>query len=370
MFAVILAGGGGTRLWPLSRPDRPKPFLPLLGGRSLLQMTWDRLVPDLLRPGDVAVVANAAHADLVRAQLPELDPRMLLEEPVSRNTAAAIAYAALALGRADDDVMLVLPADHVVDDEEGFRHLLRRAVDTATAAGRAGPPLVTLGIAPGGPETGYGYIVAGAASVGTQGGRIVGRFVEKPSRAAASRLLAQEPAVAWNAGIFAWRVDAIRSALDDYAPGVLAVLAPAVASGSVDIADAYSRIPDTSIDYAVLEPAAADGRVAMILADVGWSDLGSWTALRDELARRSAGNAGDRTSSSGPAGWGPRRDTGSRDSLVIAGQTPIVTVGLHGVIVVDAGDVIPVAAADAAQDVKSAAAAWALDPLAPDPVVA
>ncbi len=260
MFAVILAGGGGTRLWPLSRPERPKPFLPLLGDRSLLQMTWDRLVPDLLQPGDVAVVANAAYADLVRAQLPELDPGMLLAEPASRNTAAAIAYAALALGRADDEVMLVLPADHVVDDEDGFRQVLRRAVDTAAGGpDQSDPPLVTLGITPGGPETGYGYIVAGTGALGSHGGRAVRRFVEKPSRDTASRLLAEEPAVTWNAGIFAWRVDAIRSALDRYVPGLLRLLAPAVAAGPAAVAAAYAQIQDDSVDYAVLEAAAAEG---------------------------------------------------------------------------------------------------------------
>ena len=367
MFAVILAGGGGTRLWPLSRPERPKPFLPLLGDRSLLQMTWDRLVPLLVGPQDVAVVTNGRYADLVRTQLPGLAPGMLLAEPMARNTAAAVAYAAVALDRADDDVMLVLPADHVVIDEHGFRDLLRTAAETAAAAGPSGTaPLVTLGIAPTGPDTGYGYIVADDADDaegGSPAARVVRRFVEKPSAEAAAKLLADEPYVAWNAGIFAWRVEAIRSAIAAYAPDLLSRLAPAVDAGGPEIAAAYEAIRDISIDYAVLEPAAADGRVVAIRADVGWSDLGSWTALRDELARRAVASADRGSALPGTVGWGPRRDMGSRDSLVVANGRPIVTVGLDGVIIVDAGDVVLVAAADAAQQVKAAAEAWARNPV-------
>jgi mannose-1-phosphate guanylyltransferase len=153
MYAVILAGGGGTRLWPLSRPDRPKPFLPLLGERSLLRATFERVVPVLAGPGDVAVVVDRRHVELVRAELPEVPPGNILAEPVGRNTAAAVALAAVALDRPGDEVMVVLPADHLVANEEAFRALLGRAARVAGAADR---PLVTLGIAPTGPETGYG----------------------------------------------------------------------------------------------------------------------------------------------------------------------------------------------------------------------
>ncbi len=266
MYAVILAGGGGTRLWPLSRPERPKPFLPLIGERTLLQRTWDRIVPDLVDARDVAVVTDRRYVDIVREQLPELREDMLLAEPVGRNTAAAVAFAAAALDRPDDDVMLVLPADHLVGDEPGFRAILRRA---ATLAGRAAPDggpgrLVTLGIAPDGPETGYGYIVAGEAIPGDEGAVVVSRFVEKPSAEAAEAMLAGPTPVAWNAGIFLWRRDALRAAFEAGSPDILADVEAGVAAGSAGIEAAYARVRATSIDYAVLEPAAAAGRVAML----------------------------------------------------------------------------------------------------------
>ena len=360
MYAVILAGGGGTRLWPLSRPERPKPFLPLIGDRTLLQRTWDRIVPDLVGAADVAVVTDRRYGALVREQLPELRPEMILSEPAGRNTAAAVALAVAALDRPEDEVMLVLPADHLVADEPGFRAILRRAAAIA-AAGR----LVTLGIAPDGPETGYGYVVAGDAEPGDAEAVPVARFVEKPTEEAARALLAGEAPVAWNAGIFLWRRDAIRASFAASSPDILADVEAGVASGPSGLEAAYRRVRATSIDYAVLEPAAAAGGVAMVRADVGWSDLGSWPALRDALAAAELGSDAKPSSGAEPGaglgvvGRGPRHDLGSERTLVLAGDRPIVTIGLRDIIVVDAGDVILVASADAAQDVKLAAERWA-----------
>jgi mannose-1-phosphate guanylyltransferase/mannose-6-phosphate isomerase len=361
LYAVILAGGGGTRLWPLSRPEHPKPFLPLIGDRTLLQRTWDRIVPDLVGPEDVAVVTDRRYAGLVRQQLPDLAPGMLLAEPVGRNTAAAVAFAAEALARPDDDVMLVLPADHLIVDEPGFRALLRRA--GALAAGTAPDGmtgrLVTLGITPAGPETGYGYVVAGAPIPGDDLASAVTRFVEKPTLEVARALLAGPAPVAWNAGIFAWRRDALRAAFQAGSPDILADVQAGVAGGPGALEDAYARVRATSIDYAVLEPASTAGQVAMLRASVGWSDLGSWSALRDALAARETACPDAPADPPGAVGRGPFRDLGSTGTLVFAGDRPVVTIGLRDVIVVDAGDVVLVVSADADQQVKVLAAEWA-----------
>jgi mannose-1-phosphate guanylyltransferase/mannose-6-phosphate isomerase len=353
MYAVILAGGGGTRLWPMSRPEKPKPFLPLIGGRSLLQRTWDRIVPDLVDAGDVAVVTDVRYAGLVRDQLPDLRDEMLLSEPVGRNTAAALALAVVALDRPRDEVMVVLPADHLVADEPGFRAVLRRAASLAADLSTGGGPgrLVTLGIAPDGPETGYGYIVAGGPIAGHEPAVAVDRFVEKPSATDALAMLQGPVPVAWNAGIFLWRRDALRTAFEAGAPDILADVEAGAADGRAGLEAAYGTVRATSVDVAVLEPAAAAGRVAMLRAAVGWSDLGSWSSLRDALA--------DPGAEAGVVGRGPRSDLGSERTLVFAADRPIVTIGLRDVIVVDAGDVVLVASADASQQVKVAAAQWA-----------
>jgi mannose-1-phosphate guanylyltransferase/mannose-6-phosphate isomerase len=347
MYAVILAGGGGTRLWPLSRPDRPKPFLPLLGERSLLRATFERVLPALSGPEDVTVVVDRRHVELVRAELPEIPERNVLAEPTGRNTAAAVALAAVALERAGDEVMVVLPADHLVVDEEGFRSLLARGAAVAQAPDR---PLVTLGIAPTGPETGYGYVVAGAPRA-EAGAHAVRRFVEKPPAAAATALLAGPDAVAWNAGIFLWRRDAIVDALGASAPDILGAVRAGVAGGTAALEAAYATLRATSIDYAVMEPASVAGRVAMLRADVGWSDLGSWAALRDALVARAV-EAGE---PAGAVGSGPRRDVGSEGTLVLAGQRLVVTIGLRDTIVVDTPDALLVCAADRSQDVRTIA---------------
>ena len=357
MYAVILAGGGGTRLWPLSRPDRPKPFLPLLGGRTLLRATFDRIVPDLIGPEDLFVVTDRRYTPLVLAELPELDPRQVLGEPVGRNTAAAITYATIAIDRSEDDVMIVLPADHLVVDEARFRALLRDAAGVAAAGGpgSGSPSLVTLGISPTGPETGYGYIVAAAPPLDGSDVLAVARFVEKPTADVAAALLARPDPVAWNAGIFAWRRDAIRAALRDHAPdiaaaieaGVVGALEPARAG----LEAAYATVRATSIDYAVMEPASRNGDVAMLRADVGWSDLGSWAALRDALVADAV--AADEPA--GVVGFGARRDIGSTSTLVMGGGRLVVTIGLRDTIVVDTPDALLVCAADRSQEVRAIA---------------
>lgn len=284
MYVVILAGGGGTRLWPLSAPDRPKPFLPLLGERTLLQLAADRLLegPELgLTVSDIAVVTDRRYAALVRAQLPGVT---VLEEPMGRNTAAAVALATVALDRDEDDVMLVLPADQTIEREDVFRATLAAAArGLARGAFGIASPLVTLGIEVSRPATEYGYLIpdlcAGAEVDGLMAYPLE-RFQEKPSATIASQLQ-RRPGVAWNAGIFLWRRGAIRAALEAFAPDVLGAIH--AAHGSATLEAAYPAVRSTSIDYAVLEPAAAAGHVVMGTMDVGWSDLGSWTILLGAL---------------------------------------------------------------------------------------
>jgi mannose-1-phosphate guanylyltransferase len=288
MYAVILAGGGGTRLWPLSRPEVPKPFLPLLGQRTLLQQTFDRIAgyPELgLAPADIAVVTDRRYRGLVEAQLPAAE---IVAEPIGRNTAAAIALATTALDRSPDEVMLVLPADHDIKRPHAFRAVLRAAARLAEGAFGIASPLVTLGIQVDRPATEYGYLLPdldrGAELHGQMAYPLLG-FEEKPSPTRAVQLRAL-PGVAWNAGIFAWRRRAIRDALERYT-GLITLFEPVVGHRALDAA--YDRLRPVSIDVAVMESAARVRQVVMTAMDVGWSDLGSWSAL---LAALGAGGSG------------------------------------------------------------------------------
>ena len=286
MDVVILAGGGGTRLWPLSRPDRPKPFLPLLGDETLFQRTVARIGP-LAADGDVFCVVDRRFGHLVREQAPDV---RLIVEPNGRNTAAAIALAVAMIERPDDEVMLVLPADHWIEDEAAFRDVIRVATERlATGALGVEDPLVTLGVDPDRPATEYGYLVPDTM----RGEKVDGvraypllAFEEKPTEARA-RELVNTPGVAWNAGMFAWRHGAIRAALEKYTP--LPMLIGQATGSELALNAAYERISPISIDKAVMEGAAADHRVVMGSMDVGWSDLGSWTALLAALAADNGG---------------------------------------------------------------------------------
>jgi mannose-1-phosphate guanylyltransferase len=284
MYAVILAGGGGTRLHPLSRPERPKPFLPLLDDRSLLQRTVERLTG---LTADMTVVTDRRYERLVREQVPAA---AVVVEPLGRNTAAAIALATLTIERPDDEVMLVLPADQTVDNGEVFRAVLRQAEHLATGSFDIEDPLVTLGIRIDRPATEYGYLIPDLARGETTDGLRAYpllRFEEKPKPARAEELAKQE-GVAWNAGIFLWRRRTITAALGRYT-GLLQSLGP-MAGSPASLERAYEAIQrPVSIDYAVMEGAAQSGQVVMASMDVGWSDLGSWTALLAALGARGSG---------------------------------------------------------------------------------
>jgi mannose-1-phosphate guanylyltransferase len=289
MYAVIMAGGGGTRLHPLSRPERPKPFLPLLpSGETLLQATARRLP---VQDDDITVVTERRYERFVRDQLP--DAHVLLE-PMGRNTAAAIAFATIAIDKSDDDVMLVVPADaYIGADSEGlYTSVLEKAEQLATDAfDYIEEPLVTFGVQTTRPATNYGYLIPKLDTKRNVDGLDayqLDRFVEKPSLDQAEMLL-KEPGVAWNAGIFLWRRGSITSALGRFT-GLLQTLRPMVGAPML-LEAAYEAIQQAmSIDHAVMEGAAKTGRVVMGAMDVSWSDLGSWTALLAAIEARGEGS--------------------------------------------------------------------------------
>ncbi len=288
MYVVIMAGGGGTRLHPLSRSERPKPFLPLLGDESLLQATERRLrgLTD-----DITVVTDHRYERLLRDQLPNAG---VLLEPMGRNTAAAIALATTALDRPVDEVMLVVPADAHIDAarEHAYVDVLRTATEhLATGAFDIEDPLVTLGTQVTRPATEYGYLLPRLAK-----GQIIDgvqaypleAFEEKPKPARAEDLFERTPGAAWNAGIFVWRRRAIRAALLRYT-GLIQSLEPMIGSAEM-LGRAYESIKvPLSIDHAIMEGAARNGQVVMASMDVGWSDLGSWSSVLSAIGARGEG---------------------------------------------------------------------------------
>ncbi len=337
MIPVILSGGSGTRLWPLSRDAFPKQFLALVGHDSMLQATWHRVAP--LTSGGPIVVAGEAHRFMVAEQLREAgcaEAKILLE-PVARNTAPAIAAAALEATRdGADPLLLVLPSDHVIADADAFR----AAVRAASAAAEAGA-LVTFGIVPTGPETGYGYIKA----VAGEGVRAVERFVEKPDAATAAAYVASGD-YAWNSGMFLFRASAYLAELERHQPAMLAACREALAQARRDVdfvrldATTFAASPSDSIDYAVMEKTA---HAAVLAIDVGWNDVGSWAALWQVAEQDGDGNAhhGDVLA----------RDC--RDTLAWGDGRLLALLGLRDVVVVDTADAVLVAHKDHVQDVKA-----------------
>ncbi len=331
MQALILAGGSGTRFWPLSRQSRPKQLLALEGETSLLRQTVERLRP-LVPPEAVWICTTRALAEAVRADVPEVPPEQILLEPQGRNTAPAIGWSVRSMpAAARDGVVVVLPSDHRVGDPEGFRETLGRAAAVVEREDK----VMTLGVTPRWAETGYGYLELEPGS--GSGVRRVRRFVEKPDPETAERFFRSGDYL-WNAGIFLFRGSRL---LD-----ILARLQPGLAQGLEEIAAAperldelYARLPADSIDYAVMEKLEG---IATLPLDCGWSDLGSWTALDEVLARDAAGNTGR----------GDRIAVDSRDNLLFADAGTIAVVGVEGLVVVRTGDTVLVCPKERSQEVK------------------
>ncbi|MBE2291068.1 MAG: mannose-1-phosphate guanylyltransferase/mannose-6-phosphate isomerase, partial [Xanthomonadaceae bacterium] len=323
MIPVILSGGSGTRLWPLSREAYPKQFLPLAGEDTMLQATWQRVAA--LASGAPLVVANEEHRFMVAEQLRQAGcvPAAILLEPTGRNTAPAIAVAALqATAEGADPLLLVLPSDHVVADPAAFRAAVARAVPAAEA-GR----LVTFGIVPTGPETGYGYIKA-IAGQGAQAAVLkVDRFVEKPDAATAAQYVASGEYF-WNSGMFLFRASCYLAELERHAPAMLTDCRAAFAGASRD-ADfvrldkaAFAACPSDSIDYAVMEKTA---EAAVLPIAVGWNDVGSWSALWEVAEQDGDGNAHH----------GDVLALDCRNTLAWADRRLVAMIGLRDVVVVD-----------------------------------
>ena len=340
LHPVILSGGSGSRLWPLSRQNQPKQFLALIGSRSLYQETVLRAsaLPNARSP---VTVCSEDHRFMVGEQLQEIGVAHggILLEPMARNTAPAIALAALHLLSHDAQAtMLVLPADHLIEDEAAFRDAVARAAVLAEQDW-----LVTFGIHPDAPETGYGYIARGEQV--SEGGYVVGRFVEKPDLATAQSYI-DEGTHVWNSGMFLFKAQRYLDELALHAPAILAAATQAHQSAESDLdfirvgKTEFSASPSDSIDYAVMEKT---DRAAVVPVSCGWSDIGSWSSLWAAADRDAEGNRHD----------GDVLSIDTRNSLVRASDgRMIATIGVEDLIIVDTADATLVARKDRVQDVK------------------
>ncbi len=334
IIPVILCGGSGTRLWPRSRKVMPKPFLPLVGNSTLFEATVLRC-PVEAGFGAPIVVTGAAHLDHVEAQLPDPVRSTVIVEPEGKNTAAAIALAALRLP--EDAVMLVCPSDHHIGDTAAFQAAAREAAMLAREGW-----LVSFGIAATAPETGFGYLKRGEAISGS-GGYAVAQFVEKPDLQRAISFLA-DGGYAWNGGIFAFRAGTFLDELAAHRPALAEAVRAAVAEGREDgtrfhpDAAAFARIEGESVDYAVMENTR---RAAMVPAAMAWSDIGNWQALHDALDQDEAGNASR----------GPAELVDCANVLVDSDGPHVSVIGARDlIVVVDKGNVL-VCTRDGAQKV-------------------
>jgi len=348
-FNVIIAGGKGTRFWPLSRAHRPKQTLKLLGRNSLIRETAERVYP-LAGRKQTLVVTIVDQLSLLRRELPGVPRSNFIAEPQGKNTAPCIGLAALEVMRRDPEaVMIVLPADHWVADVGAFRKTLKSAVQLAAGTDQ----LITIGIKPDYPETGYGYIMKNSAIGSKLDAAFDGnRFVEKPTLSAAQRLIRQHGL--WNSGIFIWKASTLLTALRRYQPEIyqsLEKINKAAAAYSLTssaprlrkiIADVYRGMANLSIDYAVMEKAGAEGKVLTLEGQFGWSDVGSWAAVHRMMPKDRNGNASQ-------SRW---LGLDTNNCLIHAPNRLVVLLGVQSTVIVDTPDALLVADLERSQEVR------------------
>ncbi|MBI3890893.1 MAG: mannose-1-phosphate guanylyltransferase [Candidatus Wallbacteria bacterium] len=340
-YAVIMAGGSGTRFWPASRAAFPKQLISLAGRTSLLQSTVQRL-EGVVPAENVYIVTSESHSQALRGQVPEIPEENILVEPVGRNTAPCVGLAALQIRRREPEAaMICMPADHVVNDTTAWKELLRVAHRLVRERGR----VVTFGIPPTRPETAFGYIRFGGQlqSAGPVPIHRVEAFTEKPDLETARAFL-QSGNCFWNSGLVAWRVDTCLDLMQRHLPAVrerLEELDLAMGSGRYPhaLAQIYPRLPSVSLDYGILEHAED---ILGIPADIGWSDVGSWSALPEVLPADESGNVS----------VGIFLGIDTADCVAYAPGRLVATIGIRDLIVVATGDALLVCHKDRAQDVK------------------
>jgi mannose-1-phosphate guanylyltransferase len=346
-YPIVLAGGRGTRFWPLSRKRRAKQLLALDGKQTMLQQTVARLLP-LAPARRFWIITNSDLRPAILRQLRKLTAQQIVPEPVGRNTAPAIGLAAFLLLRQDPEAVLGLfPSDHVIAEPNRFRATLNKGIEIAAA----GENIVVLGIRPTRPETGYGYIEAGARD--EHGELRMRRFTEKPDLARAQQFV-EAGNYFWNSGMFLWRADTLANALREHLPKTAPILEKiAAAYGTRKFAETfrklYPKCEDISIDYAVLEPRSAKGegksRIFCLPSDFGWNDLGSWTALHEHHVAKSRPEHGSLVNSSG------NFVLNAKNNYVHAPGKFVAVVGVENLVIVETDDALLITTLDQSQDV-------------------